>query len=224
MSQTGVLLLHGFAGNIEEISLLRDYLEERGYAVACPLLPGHGRTKRELSKTSRKDWIAAAEKAYLELAAKCDRIFAVGFSMGGLLAVNLWQYSFSGLVTVNMPVYYWNLKNIAANLIGDFKQYRNKYFAASTDKSFASLLEFQKLLTETKPLLRDITCRTLVVQAFDDDTVHHRSAEYILKNVRAESTAYRPLRGGHLIFQSETGPEVCRIIGDFLIAGRVDSE
>ncbi len=216
MNQTGVLLLHGFAGNVEEVGPLRDYLEYRGYPVQCPLLSGHGKTKKELAETTREDWIASAEQAYLELAKKSDRIYAVGFSMGGLLAVNLWNYGFSGLVTVNMPVYYWNPKNIAANLIRDFKQYRKKYFNASADKSLSSLLEFQKLLTGTKPLIGNITCRTLVVQAMDDDTVHHRSADYIMKKIRAEKSDCRPLHGGHMIFQSEIGPEICRIIGDFI--------
>jgi carboxylesterase len=219
MNHKGVLLLHGFAGNIEEVKPLQDYLKQKGYIVECPLLTGHGRTKKELSETTREDWIASAEEAYLELSKKCDKVFAVGFSMGGLLAVNLWNYGFSGLVTVNMPVYYWNLKYIAANLIRNFTQYRKKYFAASTDKSLSSLLEFQKLLTETKPLLGNIACRTLVVQVLDDDTVHHRSADYILKRVRAESTSYRPSRGGHLIFQGETGLEVCRVIEDFIRTG-----
>jgi carboxylesterase len=216
MNHTGVLLLHGFAGNTDEVGPLQDYLEQRGYAVECPLLSGHGKTKKELSETTRGDWIASAEQAYLELTKKCDRVFAVGFSMGGLLAINLWNYGFSGLVTVNMPVYYWNPKNIAANLIRDFTLYRKKYFDASTDKSLSSMLEFQKLLTETKSLIGNLTCKTLVVQAMDDDTVHHRSADYILKRVRTEKSACRPLRGGHMIFQSETGPEVCRVIEDFI--------
>ncbi len=218
-NRTGILLLHGFAGDIEEIKPLREYLEQRGYTVACPLLPGHGLTKTDLAETSCEDWIAAAERAYLDLSGKCDRLIVIGFSMGGLLAVNLWHYGFSGLVTVNMPVYYWNLKVIAANLLTDFRRFWKKYLDASTDKTLSSMVEFQKLLTKTKPMLHHITCRTMIVQAMDDDTVHHRSADYILERVRAEKTVYWPEHGGHMIFQSASGQDVCRRIEYFIIEG-----
>lgn len=214
---TGVLLLHGFAGDLEEIRPLREYLERRGHRVECPLLPGHGQSKKELSAASCDDWIAAAERAYLGLSKQCERVIVVGFSMGALLAVNLWNYGFSGLVTVNMPVYYWNPKIIATNLIRDFPRYGKKYLDASSDKPLSSMLEFQKLLTKTKPMLGSITCRTMVVQALDDDTVHHRSADYILKKIRTEKTVYRPARGGHMIFQSVNGEEVCKRIEHFII-------
>lgn len=218
MSSKGILLLHGFAGDVEEIKPLRDYLERRGYLVECPVLPGHGKTKKELSKTSCADWLYAAEQAYLALAEKCGKVCVVGFSMGGLLGVNLWNYGFSGLVTVNMPVYFWNPKIILMNLIKDFRQYGRKYLSASTDKSVSSMFEFLKLLSSTKPMLHNITCRTMVVQALDDDTVHAKSADYILKRVCAEKTVFRMPRGGHMIFQSSSGDEVCHRIADFIEA------
>lgn len=218
MKNDGILLLHGFAGNIEEIKPLLDYLTQRGYLVACPLLQGHGHTKKELSETTCEDWITSAERAYHALSEKCSRVFVIGFSMGGLLAVNLWNYGYSGLVTINMPVYYWNPKIILSNLITDFKQYGRKYLTASTDKSISSMVEFLKLLTKTKPMLDNVTCKTMVIQARDDDTVHYKSADYILKRIRAEKAVYRPTHGGHMIFQSSSGYEVCRRIANFIEA------
>lgn len=216
MKNDGILLLHGFAGNIEEIRPLQEYLTQRGYSVVCPLLQGHGKTKKELSETTCEDWIDSAEQAYLTLSEKCRRVFVIGFSMGGLLAVNLWNYGFSGLVTVNMPVYYWNPRIILMNLITDFKEYGRKYLKASSDKSISSLLEFLKLLVKTKPMLENITCRTMVVQALDDDTVHYKSADYILKKICADKSTFRPTRGGHMIFHSESGNEVCKRIASFI--------
>ena len=218
MKNDGILLLHGFAGNIEEIEPLLDYLTQRGYRVECPLLQGHGQTKKELSETTCEDWITSAERAYLALYEKCCRVFVIVFSMGGLLAVNLWNYGYSGLVTVNMPVYYWNPKIILSNLITDFKQYGRKYLTASTDKSISSMVEFLKLLTKTKPMLGNITCRTMVVQALDDDTVHYKSADFILKKVCADKSVFRAPHGGHMIFQSSSGYEVCRRIAKFIEA------
>ncbi|HWQ77574.1 MAG TPA: alpha/beta fold hydrolase [Anaerovoracaceae bacterium] len=212
----GILLIHGFAGDPGEVAPLREHLIQRGYYVKSPLLPGHGLTKSDLSKTTHKEWITAAEQAYFDLSGKCGRIVVIGFSMGGLIAVNLCKYSFSGLVTVNMPIYYWNPGIIAANLITDFRHYGKKYLIASTDKSFFSMVEFQRLLTKTKPLLGNIACKTMVVQALDDDTVHHRSADFILKKVRTAETVFKLSRGGHQIFHSESGEEVCQAVESFV--------
>jgi len=218
MNDTGILLLHGFAGNPEEVEPLRDFLTERGYRVECPLLPGHGGTKTELSKTTHDDWITSAERSYLALSKECGSVVAVGFSMGGLLAANLWNYKLKGLVTVNTPVFYWNLKVIAANLLSDFSRYSRKYLDVSTDKSLSSMIEFLRLLSKTKPMFGNITCKTLVVQALDDDTVHYKSADYIIKKIRAEKTVCIMPRGGHKIFQSKSGYEVCNAIERFIQA------
>lgn len=218
MEKTGILLLHGFAGNPEEVKPLRDFLTERGYRVECPLLPGHGETKAELSKTTHDDWIMSAERSYHKLLKECGCVVAVGFSMGGLLAANLWNYKLKGLVTVNTPVYYWNPKVIAANMLADFGLYGRKYLDASTDKPLSSLIEFLRLLTKTKPMFGNITCKTLVVQALDDDTVHYKSADYILKKIRAEKTVCMLPKGGHMIFQSQNGYEVCKAIERFIQA------
>ena len=216
MNNTGILLIHGFAGDVQEIKPLRDYLIRRDYVVASPLLPGHGKTKKELGKSTRYDWIDAVEKEYLDLMRECSKVVVIGFSMGGLLAVNLWNYGFAGLITINTPVYYWNPKRIAINLISDFKVSGKRYLKASTDKSFSSMLEFQKLLTDTKPMFRNITCKTMVVQARDDDAVYYKSADYIFKRVSADKRIYKVPEGGHMIFQSESGQEVCRMIEDFI--------
>ena len=216
MNDVGVLLIHGFAGNAEEMNPLQEYLKQRGYRVITPLLPGHGRTKRDLSKVTRYDWISAVESAYLNLSRNCRRVFVVGFSMGGLLAVNLWHYGLTGLITVNMPVYYWNPAIIGQNLIGDFRYYGKKYLRASTDKPVSSVIEFLKLLTETKPLLENVTCRTMVIQAVNDDTVHYKSAYYILKRIPAEVLFQKPPCGGHMVFQSGQGEDICRMIENFI--------
>ena len=209
-------MIHGFAGNPEEVRPLFEFLEEKGYIIECPVLAGHGQTKKELSKSDYGDWIASAEKAYLKLAGKCKRIIVIGFSMGGLLAVNLWHYGFSGLVTVNTPVYYWNPYIIIRNLLTDYRKYWRKYLQAVTDKTISSMLEFQKLLTKTKPMFGNITCRTIVIQALDDDTVYHKSADHIYKRVCANKTVYKLPHGGHMIFQSKSRDEVLRAIESFV--------
>lgn len=92
----GVLLVHGFSGSPYELHLLAQVLHRRGYHVAVPLLAGHHRSLRELSASRYPDWLDSADQALHELrtrvaaqAARPPRLAVVGFSMGGLLTVEL---------------------------------------------------------------------------------------------------------------------------------------
>jgi carboxylesterase len=85
----GVLLSHGYTATTAEVRLLGRFLHERGYTVSGPLLPGHGATPREMNRCRRQEWVAAFEDAYQHLAARCERVFVGGESMGGLLALHL---------------------------------------------------------------------------------------------------------------------------------------
>jgi len=216
MSNKGILIIHGFAGKREEMKPLYNFLIEKGYKVELPLLPGHEGTKKELSGVNYKDWLTSVELSFLELSKKCDEIIIIGFSMGGLLAANLWNYKISGLITVNTPIYYWNPVIIAKNLFNNFKLYFKKYFIASTDKSISALLEFQKLLSNTKPMFENIKCRTMVIQTLDDDTVYHKSADYIYNKVCANKSIVKIPTGGHLVFQSGSYKQVCEEIEQFI--------
>lgn len=92
----GVLLVHGFSGSPYEMHLLAQALHRRGFHVAVPLLAGHHRSLRELADSRYTDWLASADEALHSLwrrvaqhATSRPRIAVVGFSMGGLLTVEL---------------------------------------------------------------------------------------------------------------------------------------
>ncbi len=83
----GVLLIHGFTGDPTEVRGLGDALRSRGYTVYAPLLPGHGAKPEALEGVTWPQWLAAALHAYDYLAARCERVYIGGFSMGGALAI-----------------------------------------------------------------------------------------------------------------------------------------
>jgi carboxylesterase len=74
-----------------------------GLTVELPLLPGHGTDVADMVPTRWEDWSAAAEAAYLALAARCESVAVVGLSMGGTLAVWLCERhpEIAALVLVN---------------------------------------------------------------------------------------------------------------------------
>jgi carboxylesterase len=102
-----VLLCHGFTGTPQSMRPWADQLAEAGYAVSLPRLPGHGTHWKDANATRWTDWYGEVERAFDELAGRCETVFACGLSMGGTLALRLAQRkgdALAGLVLVNPSV------------------------------------------------------------------------------------------------------------------------
>ena len=86
---TGILLIHGFSGS--PVSL-RDWgadLAERGFAVDCPRLPGHGTAWEDLAGRTAGEWVREIDAALDRVADRCDRVVVAALSFGGALAIDL---------------------------------------------------------------------------------------------------------------------------------------
>jgi carboxylesterase len=100
----GALILHGFTGNCFSVRGVAHRFAKEGWAVECPLLPGHGTAIDDMLPTRWTDWSTAAEDAYLRLRERVrGRIVVGGLSMGGTLTV--WLASrhaeIAGIVCIN---------------------------------------------------------------------------------------------------------------------------
>jgi carboxylesterase len=87
--RTGVLLVHGFTGTPMSMRPWGEHLAAAGFAVRCPLLPGHGTRWQDCNLVTEEDWTAAVGAAFVELARDVDRVVVAGLSMGGTLAIRL---------------------------------------------------------------------------------------------------------------------------------------
>ena len=85
----GVLLLHGLTGAPTEMRGLGEHLHRQGFTVRAPLLPGHGTHHVDLENVTKTQWVDAAREQLLQLRATSSKVFVVGQSMGGLLALVL---------------------------------------------------------------------------------------------------------------------------------------
>ncbi|MCA2003065.1 MAG: alpha/beta fold hydrolase, partial [Chloroflexi bacterium] len=85
----GVLLSHGYTATTAEVRPMAKRLREEGYAVAAPLLAGHGTKPEDLNRVRWEDWVESAEKSYKRLAERRSSVFLGGESMGGLVALYL---------------------------------------------------------------------------------------------------------------------------------------
>lgn len=82
-----VLCLHGLSGTPYEVRSPAEALAAAGFACLGPLLPGHGRSPEELSGTPRQSWKETASAAFDRLRTTHSRVYLLGLSMGGVLAL-----------------------------------------------------------------------------------------------------------------------------------------
>jgi carboxylesterase len=221
--RVGCLLIHGFGGDITEVQPLAEYLSLHGYKVVCTSLKGHTGKRIDLRYSNYKDWISSAKEGYDRLESECDQIYLVGFSMGGLLAFNIaLKNRVNGIVTLNTPIYYWDLKRVAINIADDIRtrKFNNlrRYFEATCKLPVRAMMNFRLLLFKTKPNLREINCPIYIAQALQDDTVHKNSAKYIYHNVGSKNKKIEFYdRSGHHILWSKAAESVKKAVEGFIV-------
>ena len=105
-NEVGVLVCHGFTGSPQSMRPLAEALAAAGFTVELPLWPGHGTSIEDMLDTRWSDWSSAAEAAYQDLAARCDKVVVAGLSMGGTLTA--WLASrhpeIAGAIFVNAAI------------------------------------------------------------------------------------------------------------------------
>ncbi len=85
-SGTAFLFLHGILGTPAHFKDLIPLVPE-SCSVYAPLLPGHGGSVRDFSRSSMAEWRGAVEESVAYLARSHSRIFIVAHSMGALFAI-----------------------------------------------------------------------------------------------------------------------------------------
>lgn len=203
--QKACLIIHGFTGGPFEVEPLAEYLAHQGYEAVVPTLAGHEQQFNNLGNSSYQDWVASAEIELTKLLANNQKVFIIGFSMGGLIGINLAQkYPIQGLITLSTPIYVLDTKRVVKNVLTGLKNkdYRriNKYAINIIRTPISAVINFKILLSKTKPLIRNISIPLLVIQGLKDDTVKPKSADYIYRTAGStKKHQYYLKESGHLI-------------------------
>jgi len=86
---------------------LAELLAQRGFAVELIRLPGHGTHFRDMMSTRYEDWRTEVAEGLVRLAARCERVVALGLSMGGTLVLDWVSQDptrVAGVIVINTPV------------------------------------------------------------------------------------------------------------------------
>lgn len=192
----GILLIHGYTATTAEVRLLGHILQDQGYTVAAPLLPGHYSTPEELNRVHWQDWLVTAEKMYQKLAIECQSVFVGGESTGGLLALYLAsEYpEIMGILTY-APALRLSISRydtIRLHLSAPFVPYLYKEnknndlpWQGYTVYPLKGALQLLKLQKAVKNRLAGIRQPILIVQGRQDTTVHPDVPQMIYQNVNS---------------------------------------
>ncbi len=101
----GVLVVHGFTGSPSSMRPISAAMANAGHTVHMPRLPGHGTSVADMLETVWSDWSSTVEAAYQEMSKSCEKVVAVGLSMGGTLILELATKhpELAGIVAINAP-------------------------------------------------------------------------------------------------------------------------
>ena len=84
-----VLLLHGLGGGLAEMAYLKKRLEEDGFHVEVPLLPGHGTHFNDLKNIKWEVFADAASKNFERLSSEYETVSVSGLCLGAVLCLYL---------------------------------------------------------------------------------------------------------------------------------------
>lgn len=109
-SAVGVLVSHGFTGCPGSMRALAEAFAKAGWNVECPCLTGHGSQWQDLIGVPAEQWLADLDAALDRLRARSSKLFVVGLSMGGTLALRLAQTqpNIMGVMVINHALVFGN--------------------------------------------------------------------------------------------------------------------
>ena len=194
--EVGILLVHGFTGSPASMRPWAEYLNQRGYTVKVPLLPGHGTTPHDLNLVKWQEWHAKVESDLQELLRTCRKVFICGLSMGGGTTLNIatrYSKDLAGIILVNPMIHVKFVPHQLAWAISRFQKMRDSVGddikrPGITEYGYDALpavgvYELLKMLHYTRKRLHDVTAPMLLFHSVDDHTLPVTNTEIVMKGV-----------------------------------------
>lgn len=237
-STTCIINLHGFSSAPKEVEQLSQFLNEKGFNVYAPRLKGHGTSPKDLKETKWQDWYLSLCRAITIATLKYQKVYLVGFSTGGLLALlstKKHYTQFAGIVCINAALHlndirmktmlpavsFWN------DLVSAFSadDYAKEYVpnnAENPDINYnkhyvQSIEQLNALMSKTQKNLPNIKNPILIIQAKNDPVVNPSSAYEIFDSIESKRKNIRMLDlDNHVIVKGENTQILYESIYKFL--------
>jgi carboxylesterase len=206
----GCLLLHGFTSSPFEMRLLGAHLQKKKYTIHIPLLPGHGISPKNLKSCLWYDWYNCAKNELFQLRKKCNKVFVVGLSMGGTLALHLTShYEVDGVAALAPGLYLKNKLAPLAHFLYPLLPYKQNFSGSdiSTNEKtltynkipLKSISELLKLFKHLENDLHDIYAPAMIIYSKSDHVIHSKSAIRIYDKISSKDKRILELKNSYHI-------------------------
>jgi carboxylesterase len=231
--ETGILCIHGYTGHPGDFEYIAPYLNEKGYTVSVPRLPGHGTSGDDFLSTGWKDWLSEVRRAASELKTKTKTMYIFGFSMGGLLSTIIADEFESEKMVLAAPAYKLVSKLAPfAPLIGmvkkkvprdnpdtydreDMMQLKNEYWLYDWPSQMKHLFKLRRIAKKSLKNLHKRQARILTIVSENDETVPYTVAEYLEKKIHQEKVVCLK-NSPHVLINDLDKEEVAQHVEEFL--------
>jgi len=208
----GALIVHGFTGSPQSMRSLAQAFAHAGYAVELPLLPGHGTSVDDMANVTFADWSDAVERAYRDLAGRCERVVVAGLSMGATLATALTAHhpEIAALIVINgafapmEPNAREGIKQLVAQGVTRIPGPGNDVAdPAETELAYAEmptaqLLSFLDGVEALQSDLPRVLCPTLVITSDQDHVVQPVASDHFAERVGGPVDRMRLVKSFHV--------------------------
>ncbi len=201
----GIMLIHGLLASPAELRGYGRYLAEQGYTVLGIRLKGHGTSPYALRDLSFEQWFTSVQHGFNILKLYCPKLFVIGFSTGGALALNLAAENHPeivGLVALSVPVKFVNPSFMLVTLLHNTNTLVQWLSSFEGFKPFIenvpehpdinychtpvrALYELRRLIQHTEAVLPGVETPTLLMYADRDPVVSPQSAETVYEKLGA---------------------------------------
>lgn len=228
-SKRAVLLLHSFTSNANEMRGVAKHFHSLGYTCYAPNYAGHGTTLEDFFTSSIEAVWQSAKKAFHFLQQEgYDKIFLIGQSLGGVMALRLASDPCcQALVVMSSPLFERPIDGLEQRVRNyterhfHFQQksdtwideYVQQHFPRPTEKMRA----LQQFIVDTRHVLSTVRCPICLCKGRLDDDVYQESIDFIGNHVHStykETWTYE--QSGHLLTLGKERKQLHTDIEQFL--------
>jgi len=235
--ETGVVLVHGFLAAPRELAELADYLGRKGLWVLVVRLKGHGTAPEDLALRGANDWRESVDSGYAALKMVCKKVFMVGFSFGGGLALDAASRNrdIAGVAAACLPLRLQDLFSRFApsldiwNRLMDVVHYqkgKREFIEIALEHPdinynrlpVAGLAAMEHFMDELEEELPRIKVPALIIQSQRDPVVDPQGTRMLFERLGSPVKQYLPFDfARHGILSGEGSEEVHAAIADFIV-------
>lgn len=214
------LLIHGLTGTPAQLKGIgAEISRSLGWEVRAPLLPGHGTTVEDLSRTTAEDWIRSVDEAVTCLSGTFSRIHLLGLSMGASLCLQAYRETPGRIASLVLLAPTLWLRSWRENLLAQAacalpvpRRWEvwpktgtpPSGYVGYDSLSAPSVGQFLRLTRRVRSFPVSAGIPALTVYSESDETAHPKSGRFLAKRLtHPRSKCVALVRAGHVLTLTE---------------------